>query len=253
MQEKTKLTEEDFIDHSDGIEQVLELITGIENDTGGELMSSVHHTLVESSLMMAFDWITWKEESDRQYDFNEGFDYGSLGHIEICRILTTIIRQDRFVDGLFQSLYEDGVILALLGRLKEIHRPIDPDTSGIVNMVLSRGPCYGTCPVGTVVINGRGEIYYDGFAFVQPQGHHKFRIGSDQLAALEALVEKYDYFGITEKVDSLMMTDHPTVTTTVVTKDGRKRSIANYHGSDMFPKRLRRFENRIDEIVGFTL
>jgi hypothetical protein len=94
---------------------------------------------------------------------------------------------------------------------------------------------------------------YDGFAFVQPQGHHKFRIGSDQLAALEALVEKYDYFGITEKVDSLMMTDHPIVTTTVVTKDGRKRSIANYHGSDMFPKRLRRFENRIDEIVGFTL
>ena len=41
----------------------------------------------------------------------------------------------------------------------------------------------------------------------------------------------------------------PTCITSVLLEDGTYRDIENYYGSKKYPKKLKRFEKRVDEIV----
>jgi hypothetical protein len=73
----------------------------------------------DNNWVVSFDWIAWKDSDEGQH--YQSLDALQEADIEALRkVLTTCIRQDRFVEGLMLDLLEQGYITAILRRLKEI-------------------------------------------------------------------------------------------------------------------------------------
>ncbi len=53
-----------------------------------------------------------------------------------------------------------------------------------VRIKLTRGPCFGSCPVYSVEILGGGTVLYDGQAFVSVEGVRSSVVGREQLLEL---------------------------------------------------------------------
>ena len=65
-------------------------------------------------LIVAFDWMDWTEGRkilDKQ-------DYKGKDIITLCKLLTIIIRADRFSEGFLLSTFKHGDILAILMEMK---------------------------------------------------------------------------------------------------------------------------------------
>jgi len=149
-------------------------------------------------------------------------------------------------------------IITLLGDMQEmvslITKPNDisksKNTSGFRTITIKRTMCYGTCPAYNVEINEDGEVNYYGEAFVEKTGYHRWTIQTDAIDALNDAILKYGYFTIKAKEITRDVTCSPSCITSVLMKDGAYREIENYHGNDQYPERLKRFEGKIDSIIG---
>ncbi|MCK9401477.1 MAG: DUF6438 domain-containing protein [Bacteroidales bacterium] len=53
--------------------------------------------------------------------------------------------------------------------------------SGFQTITLKRTMCYGTCPVYDMEISANGEVNYNGEAFVEKMGHHRWSIQPDAI------------------------------------------------------------------------
>lgn len=122
--------------------------------------------------------------------------------------------------------------------------------SGFTTITLKRTMCYGTCPGYDVQISENGEVNYYGEAYVEKTGHHRWTIQPDAIDALNDAILKYGYFTIKAKEITTEVTDHPSCITSVLLEDRTYREIENYHGNDQYPERLKRFERKIDKIIG---
>ena len=49
----------------------------------------------------------------------EHYDFNPLDTLTLCKLLTTIVRADRFTDGLLISFFEKSTILNILTALKQ--------------------------------------------------------------------------------------------------------------------------------------
>jgi hypothetical protein len=76
------------------------------------------HIFYDLKLCVVFDWTSWIEGRDilNQKDF----DFSKLDTITLCKILTIIIRADRFNDGYLDLNFENGVIPKIIKALKLI-------------------------------------------------------------------------------------------------------------------------------------
>ena len=63
-------------------------------------------------IIIPFDWGKW--EKGRKIVNNPYFDYQTVDIITICKIITSIVRNDRFCEGALISAFESGLILKLL-------------------------------------------------------------------------------------------------------------------------------------------
>lgn len=75
-------------------------------------------TLYEQDILVAFDWMGWKEEAQRYQS-----EIGALQQADLLtlrKLLTAHVRADRFTEGHLASVLESGHITAILGRLKQI-------------------------------------------------------------------------------------------------------------------------------------
>lgn len=122
--------------------------------------------------------------------------------------------------------------------------------SGFKTITLKRTPCYGTCPVYNVEIYAYGEVSYYGEGYVEKLGHHWWTIPPDAIDALNDAIVEYGYFSIKAKEITKDVTCSPSCITSVLLKDGSYREIDNYHGNDQYPEKLKRFERKIDKIIG---
>jgi len=74
--------------------------------------------LYEEGIVIAFDWQDRWEEAKR-YELNrEALRTADL--LTIRKLLTTHVRKDRFVEGHLASICDQGLLRAILERLKEI-------------------------------------------------------------------------------------------------------------------------------------
>ena len=63
-------------------------------------------------IMIDFNWASW--DDGRKIVGDENFDYCSIDIPTKCKIISAIIRNDRFCDGALVSAFESGLILKIL-------------------------------------------------------------------------------------------------------------------------------------------
>ncbi len=67
--------------------------------------------------MINFDWGEWEE--GKEIISNKNFDYNTLDITTKCKIITTIVRADRFREGFLVKCFEEGVILKVLKSIEK--------------------------------------------------------------------------------------------------------------------------------------
>lgn len=121
-----------------------------------------------------------------------------------------------------------------------------------LQIVLERGPCFGTCPVYSVVVSADGNVQYDGMQFVDILGQQSANLPADEVRTLYQAIESSGFFDLEDNY-IVAATDLATVVTTV-TMQGRTKSISHYGlgcGSDLdsAPPELCEIEALLEDIA----
>lgn len=82
-----------------------------------EIVEKVFHLIHELDIVPAFDWMAWYEA--RAILNNEAFDYSTLDTITLCKLLTVIVRADRFNDGFLVANFKNKVIPKIIEAIKQ--------------------------------------------------------------------------------------------------------------------------------------
>lgn len=124
-----------------------------------------------------------------------------------------------------------------------------------VRVSLERRPCFGTCPVYSVTVDGSGAVRFEGRRFVQDTGTMAGTVPPASVDSLVAELETAGYFAFAERYAMgepacrRYATDLPTVITEVRVGSRAKR-VEHDHGCAGAPARLSALERRIDEVAG---
>jgi hypothetical protein len=83
--------------------------------------------------VVAFDWMRWAAAPEAQRMLTDPRLVARASEADLVRLLTTIIRGDRFSEGRIASAYESGLLLAIVARARQLgddlrRPPSDPAT-----------------------------------------------------------------------------------------------------------------------------
>lgn len=67
-----------------------------------------------------FDWAAWAGTREAQRLRDEPEALTQATELQLARLLTVVIRQERFVDGALGSAFETGLILGIVRRAKQL-------------------------------------------------------------------------------------------------------------------------------------
>ena len=132
-------------------------------------------------------------------------------------------------------------------------RPALADSA--VRITLERGPCFGTCPVYSVTLEGSGAVLFEGRRFVPDTGISTGRVPPARIDSLVAELTGGGYFDFGDRYAAgepgceRYATDLPTVITEVHA-GGRSKRIEHDHGCMEAPRALTALESRIDSVAG---
>ncbi|MEO8606553.1 MAG: DUF6438 domain-containing protein [Chloroflexota bacterium] len=126
------------------------------------------------------------------------------------------------------------------------------DSASNVAITLERTACFGTCPVYTITILEDGTVNYEGQDFVDVTGKQTSELTPETVKQMVAAFEKAGYFDWKETYDTQIVTDLPTVMTSV-TLDGKIHSISHYMGDYTAPLELTFLEQWVDEMANSQL
>jgi hypothetical protein len=124
-----------------------------------------------------------------------------------------------------------------------------------IHITLERGPCFGTCPVYLVAVEGSGHVLFQGRRFVADTGVSTAAVPPSRVDSLVAELTARGYFDYADRYlpgepgCEQATTDSPSVTTEVRAR-GRSKRIEHYHGCGDVPAALDSLEARIDEVAG---
>jgi hypothetical protein len=82
----------------------------------GEIVRKFLEIVYEIPIIIDFDWSSWDE--GRRIVSNETFDFDSIDIPTKCKIITAIVRNDRFCDGVLIDAFESGLMLKILYSIK---------------------------------------------------------------------------------------------------------------------------------------
>ena len=131
---------------------------------------------------------------------------------------------------------------------------VEPDISVISYQMnspivsIERSPCYGLCPVYSAAFFEDGTVVYIGVANVENMGVHTFTIEPSAIEQVIQIAEISGYFEWADSYDEHLMTDQPTMTTTIMTSKQYKQ-IARYTGDPNAPIGLKWIEDQIVQLL----
>jgi hypothetical protein len=80
------------------------------------VVDEFHRIVYEIPVIISFDWVSWEEGRKIVNDRNFNFDYTDL--ITKCKIITAIVRNDRFCEGALIDAFRSGLIQRILISLQ---------------------------------------------------------------------------------------------------------------------------------------
>ena len=147
-----------------------------------------------------------------------------------------------------------GLLLASCSGNAEPARAPAPTASDQISM--TRGPCFGACPMYTVTVTGDGRVVYEGDRFVAVTGERTKTVDPAIVAALFAQADSIRFFDLPADITPGNVaacgnapTDMPGAEIAILWAD-RDHTVRHYHGCPKAPEGLTAFENRIDAALG---
>lgn len=80
------------------------------------VMSLFYSLVYDMGLIINFDWMEWQE--GRMLLESESIDYSALTSIQLCKLLTYIVRSDRFSEGFLIFCFKEGEITRTIKALE---------------------------------------------------------------------------------------------------------------------------------------
>ena len=119
-----------------------------------------------------------------------------------------------------------------------------------VNITMSREPCFGTCPIYYLEIDGNGKVTYRGYDYVNVTGERTAHISPEKVRELIAAFDNSDYFNLRDRYDEMRFTDLASVETSISINNMYK-SVYDYYGTVKVPEveKLRHLEKLIDNVT----
>ncbi len=100
-----------------GGERIGENMTTMPYWESNEVVRNFSSVAYELGLVVSFDWPQW--EDGKKILADPWQDYNELDTITLCKLITAILRADRFNDGYLVSCFNDGTILKIVLALKQ--------------------------------------------------------------------------------------------------------------------------------------
>ena len=222
-------------------------------------------SLYEAEWVQPFDWMAWLSTPEGRRLMSDRSEVEAASTEQLTRLVTALVRQDRFAEGALAAAYESGMLAAIARRAEELAADLDFDNaigswadrpwkvrwSGevvaaatqITEIGLSRGMCYGPCPVYAVRFFSDGRAEFTGEHFVNLLGEHRAHVDVADFELL-TLALAHLRFGNLRRNYAVDHTDADTSTVWIVRR-GRRRTVDDYGGAG--PQRLRQIEALIDD------
>jgi hypothetical protein len=126
-----------------------------------------------------------------------------------------------------------------------------------IQVVLERGPCYGTCPVYAVTVRGDGTILLDARRHLDTTGTIERRVPGAEVAALMRLMEESGFFGLEASYTLNRFACRPYVTDAALVViearvGARHKRVEHDLGCGGAPAALLRIEQRLDSLGGLA-
>ena len=212
-----------------------------------------------------FDWPAWVSTKRGQRLMSDHDAVARATTDDLGRILTALVRQERFADGTLATAHDSGLLGAIARRAETLASELDRDdtigtwdqrpwdqpwsgdraivaAAGVTEIGLARSMCYGPCPVYSVTLRRDGRATFVGEQFVDLMGEHLADLDPADFDTM-ALALAHLRFGTLRRHYAVDHTDAPTTTTWVI-RPQRRRIVEDY--GDAGPRRLRQIEGLID-------
>lgn len=115
-----------------------------------------------------------------------------------------------------------ATILSAVWLPRRSHDSIPTSASRSATVGLSRGPCFGSCPVYTVTIHGDGNVEFDGKQSVKIHGKQTAQITDAQFAQVIGVLNRVRFSDLDDRAFSWCF-DTPAVSIAVTTSGHEKR------------------------------
>lgn len=96
-----------------GKDQVIQLPYCLSSSVVSQFLEIVY----EIPIIISFDWCVWDE--GRKIASDEDFNFDTIDLVTKCKLITSIVRNDRFCEGALVSAFESGLILKILKSIEK--------------------------------------------------------------------------------------------------------------------------------------
>jgi hypothetical protein len=88
--------------------------------TPSKIVQEFLHTVYDIPIIIPFDWAAWDEGRKMA---QPDFDLDSVDLITKCKLITAIVRNDRFCEGALDNAFVSGLILRILTSIEhDVHK-----------------------------------------------------------------------------------------------------------------------------------
>jgi hypothetical protein len=113
------LSEENYLDIINSYNKahwqpMLDLIPEIE--ASNRVIHIFQHLADTMGIMISFDWGSWQDGKDMLE--GKTFDFNTIDIPTKCKLISMIIRNDRFCQGYLESTFKNGIILGILKSIE---------------------------------------------------------------------------------------------------------------------------------------
>jgi hypothetical protein len=127
-------------------------------------------------------------------------------------------------------------------------------TASLSTATFERTPCFGTCPVYKISVNGNGDVRFEGIRNVDSVGVFTGRIDASAVQKLARAFEDANYFALLPRYSQNNCpnygTDASRILTSITTPEQTKRIDHDLGCGDQAPAALPVLYQAFDEIVG---
>ena len=80
------------------------------------IVNEFREIVYQIPIIIDFNWSGWND--GRKMASDENFDFDTIDIPKKCKLITTVVRNDRFCDGALASAFERGTILKILRSIE---------------------------------------------------------------------------------------------------------------------------------------